>query len=310
MIKNNPLIFAVVLNYNGWQDATECVESLKKVTYSRLKILIVDNGSTDASGLELEKLVGENIELLTTNKNLGIAGGNNIGIKYALKHDADFVLILSNDTTATPDLIEPLLEVIINDQKIAAVGPKILYYDDPSLIWFAGAKINPFLARAPIIGANQPDASLTGVLDVDLLMGCCMMVRREAFEQVGFFDERFFFQNEDLEFSYRLKKADWTIKVSSDSRLYHKISRTITPESYDRWYYSTRNRLLFIQYNLNFLEQITATLFFVGTRPFKFFEWLLAGRVDLIQASLHGFKDFRNKRWGSLASAEEGGYEL
>jgi GT2 family glycosyltransferase len=129
-------------------------------------------------------------------------------------------------------------------------------------------------------------------------MGCVMLVKRRVFEQVGLFDERYFFQNEDLEFSYRMKKAGWKIKVNMEARIWHKIGRSIGTESYDRWYYATRNRLIFIKENLPFVQRITSGLFFAITRPFKFVEWIIRRRPDLIMATFHGWRDYRLQHWG------------
>lgn len=132
-----------------------------------------------------------------------------------------------------------------------------------------------------------------------------MLVKRQAFEQLGLFDERYFFQNEDLEFSYRIKKAGWRIKVNMEARIWHKIGQTVGTESYDRWYYATRNRLLFIKENLSFVQRITSGLFFAITRPIKFAEWLIRGRPDLIMATFHGWRDYRLQRWGPRISSTE-----
>jgi GT2 family glycosyltransferase len=294
---------AIVLNHNGWKDAVECVTSLLNSSYRNLKCVLVDNGSTDNSVAELTALAYKNgITLLRSVTNLGIAGGNNLGIRYALEQQVDYVLLVSNDVIVDPDCVERLVMVAQSDQRVAAVGPKVLYYSEPGIIWFAGAKINVWLARAPHIGANRPDRHLSGIHDVDLLMGCAILVRRQVFEELGLFDERYFFQNEDLEFSYRIKRAGWKIKVDMDARVYHKVGRTIGTESPERWYYATRNRLLFIDENLPPVPRLTAKVFFSLTRLPKFFAWLIGGRRDLIRASVEGWRDYRIRRLGARRS--------
>jgi GT2 family glycosyltransferase len=299
-----PSVTVVVLNYNGWSDTIECVTSLLKISYSHYQIIVVDNGSTDESPAKLSGFLdSDHIPLLQTGKNRGIAGGNNFGIRHALEGNAELIVVLSSDTTVEPDFLTKLVEVAVSDERIGAVGAKILYYNDPKYIWFAGATINPWLTRAPHLGANQPDSTFSGPWEVDVLMGCVMLVKRAVFEQLGLFDERYFFQNEDLEFSCRVKRAGWQIKVCMESRIYHKVGRTITPASYDRWYYATKNRLLFIKENLSFSQRITSKMFFAATRPLKFIEWLFRGRPDLIAATLEGWRDYRRQRWGIRPSA-------
>ena len=303
-----PLVYVIVLNYNGKHHSLECIESVLQVNYCNFQVVFVDNGSTDDSVAAIRERFGADgrLHVVENRENLGIAGGNNTGIRYALEQGADYVVTLSNDTKVSLDFLKRMVEVARSDSRIGLVGGKILYYDEPDVVWFAGAKFNPWLARAPHIGVNQPDNTLSGVWDVDLLMGCVMLVRREVFEQLGLFDERYLFQNEDLEFSYRVKRAGWKAKVNMEARIWHKIGRTIGVGSYDRWYYATRNRLLFISENLAFLQRLTALSFFILTRPIKFIEWIIHRHLDLIAATFDGWRDYRLGRLGPRASATSG----
>ncbi len=293
-------VWVVVLNYNGWRDTVECVESLLANDYPDFHVLVIDNGSTDDSYRELLRLNDPGkVSLVRTGRNLGIAGGNNCGIRHALAAGAEFVVTLSNDTVVAPNLLSTLVETASAEREIGAVGAKILYFSDPAYIWFCGARITPWLARAPHLYAGQLDSpALPAILNADLLMGCVMMLKRAVVDNVGLFDERYFFQNEDLEYSYRMKQAGWRIKVCTRTFVKHKIGRTIAADSYDRWYYATRNRLLFIHERLPRRQRLVANSFFIGTRPAKFAGWLLTGRRDLIAASLEGWRDYRRQRWG------------
>lgn len=293
-------IAIVVLNHNGWQDARQCVLSLLGQSSPADRIIIVDNGSTDDSVARLGDMAdGERVVLLRTEVNRGIAGGNNVGIRDALEHGADFILVISNDTVAAPDLLERLVGVAAVDGQVGAVGAKILYHAEPGRIWFCGGRMNPWLARAAHIAANVPDgSSLPALLDVDMLMACIMLVRREVFQTLGLFDERYFFQNEDLEFSYRMRRAGWKIKVDTRTHILHRIGRTIGAESADRWYYATRNRLLFIGENLAWPHRLVSFVFFAASRPLKFADWLRRGRPDLVAASVEGWRDYWGRRWG------------
>lgn len=294
-----PSVSVVVLNYNGWTDTVECVKSLRASTYRQMGIIVVDNGSTDDSEVQLRSFLDPlHIPLLQTGSNLGVAGGNNHGIRDALQRGAELIFILNNDLTVAPDFLEHLIRVAMSQERVGAVGPKILYADEPEYIWDAGDGMNPWLARTPPLCANKPAAAFVGTWEVEALIGCALLVKRKVFEDLGMFDERYFFQCEDLEFSYRLKKAGWCQKVSMDSRVYHKVSRTVSPTSYDRWYYATRNRLLFIRENLSLPQRVTSRAFFWGTRPLKFCEWMLRGRPDLIKATFRGWRDYRNRLWG------------
>ena len=104
----NPKIFIIIINWNGKRDTIECLESLEKLEYKNCEIVIVDNGSKDNSVDTLKNRFPQ-INLLEARRNLGFAGGNNLGMRYALEHGADFILLLNNDTIADGDLINQLL---------------------------------------------------------------------------------------------------------------------------------------------------------------------------------------------------------
>src|SRR6266568_5938037 len=123
------LSYIIILNWHGWQCTIECVESCKKLSYLNFRILVVDNGSTDGSEAILRERFPD-VELLQTGANLGFAGGNNVGIRYALEQGAEYVWLLNNDTTVDADALSALVRMAEGDTKIGMAGSKILYHDD------------------------------------------------------------------------------------------------------------------------------------------------------------------------------------
>lgn len=301
-----PFVVATVLNYNGWKDAAECVQSLLSSSYPNLKVIIVDNCSTDDSVVELSRLAdGQKVELLQTGANLGSVGGTNFAVRRALRTNADFILALSNDLVVSSDAISTLVETMQKEPAVGVMSTRIMYYDEPAKIWSCGFLMNSWLARGTDLIrrlADRPNEDR--LLDVDLLVGCVMFFRRELLEDVGLMDERYFYQNEEYEFFDRVRKAGWLVKVAMRPYVLHKIGQTIGTQSYDRWYYGTRNRLLYIKENLSQLQRITAKSFFYGTRPVKFAQWLLKGRADLVKATFDGWRDYRRLRLGKRLSTE------
>src|SRR5512141_114352 len=97
-----PRVAIIVLNWNGWRDTIECLESLQRLTYPNYQVVVVDNGSTDNSVEHIRKAYPR-VRLLETGKNLGWSGGNNIGIKYALGQETEYIHLLNNDTKAEPN---------------------------------------------------------------------------------------------------------------------------------------------------------------------------------------------------------------
>lgn len=305
----SPFVVATVLNYNGWKDAVECVNSLLSSSYANLKIVVIDNCSTDNSVDELSRLAdGKRVELVKTDANLGSAGGTAFAIRHAMKNNADFIFALSNDLVVPADAIDALVNAMVSDHAIGVISPKIMYYDRPERIWSCGFLMNHWLARGTdLVNRVRRSGHNAEILDVDMLIGGVMFLRRALLEQVGFVDERYFFQNEEYEFFDRIRKGGWRVKVAMNTSVLHKVGQTIGTESYDRWYYGTRNRLLYIRESLPLLQRITAKSFFYGTRPIKFCQWLFKGKADLIRATFEGWWDYRRCKLGKRLSTGDVG---
>ena len=140
-----PRVGIIILNWNGIADTVECLESVKKITYPKYDVVLVDNGSTGDDAEVLKEKYGDYIHLLCNSENLGFAGGVDVGLRYAMGtiHPAYF-LLLNNDTVVAPDFLDELVKVAESDETIGIVGPRIYYYDyrgENNILWFAGGKI-------------------------------------------------------------------------------------------------------------------------------------------------------------------------
>jgi GT2 family glycosyltransferase len=139
-----PRVDIIVLNWNGLRDTLHCLQSLKRADYPAFRVLVVDNGSSDASSTSIRQRFPE-VTLIENSENLGFTGGNNIGMRQALEEEADYVLLLNNDTEVAPDAVRLLVETAESDPRIGIAGPIIYYYDRPKMIWeacLAGAGLN------------------------------------------------------------------------------------------------------------------------------------------------------------------------
>src|SRR5690349_12247575 len=138
---NLPKVTIIILNWNQPHYTLACLKSLQKISYPDFKVIVLDNGSVDDSLAQIEALLSQlnfEVELIANGVNLGFAEGNNIGIRQALKQEADYVLLLNNDTEVAPGFLEPLVEFAERKPEAGIVGPKIYYYDEPQRIWSAG----------------------------------------------------------------------------------------------------------------------------------------------------------------------------
>jgi glycosyltransferase involved in cell wall biosynthesis len=126
----------------------DCLESLDRLTYGNIDVIVVDNASTDGTAAVIEERYGGRITTLVNRANLGFSEGNNVGIRHAIEGGADYILLLNNDTLVDPNLVDQLVEVISKTPEIGIVGPKIYYASPPDQIWFAGGEVHLFRGTA------------------------------------------------------------------------------------------------------------------------------------------------------------------
>ncbi|QYR20621.1 glycosyltransferase family 2 protein [Paenibacillus sp. sptzw28] len=257
-----PNVYIVLVNYNGANDTKECVDSLLKLNYRNFKILVVDNGSTEASDLN-HQINHPLVTLIKSKENLGFAGANNLGIRIALGAGADAVWMLNNDTIVTDDCLKEMVEVLYREPDTGIVCPKILYYSQPDTIWFAGGKLNWLKGNTHHIGQHRnKDMKQETEMDVNFATGCSLLIKREVFHSVGVLREDYFLYYEDTEFCCRVTKRSYAIKYRSDIIIYHKVSASTSANGL-KIYYMTRNNLMFMWRNVNKLVFLLFMLFFV-----------------------------------------------
>lgn len=242
--KSEPRVSIVILNWNSYRDTIECIESLRKVNYSNYQILVVDNGSTDDS-VKMIRGKFPDVNLIENEKNLGFAGGNNVGIERSLKSDAKYVMLLNQDTMVDSEFLKELVNVGESDSKIGAVQSKILKTESPELIDSLGQVWFPL--RGPKdskLGQSDHSSPAT----VQEIFGACaaaVLLRGEVLSKVGLFDELFFCVFEDVDLSWRVRLAKYRIVLAPKSIVYHKrgLSGGVGFESR---YYAKRNQLYLV----------------------------------------------------------------
>lgn len=287
---NEPLVYIIILNWNGWKDTAACCESCRKLACSNVRIVLVDNGSTDNSESILRERFPE-VEHIQTGDNLGFAGGNNVGIRHAIERGADYVWLLNNDTLVDPAALSRLVDTAEKNRRAGMVGSKILYHDKPSLIWYAGAVLDPERPhRLHHIGLRETDnRQYDDACETGYVTGCSLLARREMVEEIGLLDEGLFLYFEDSDWSVRAKKAGWKIMYAPESVVYHKISSSIGGEdSPVMLYYTARNLLCFIK--RNYPGKLLRTFFYA------LFEHVLVNmkkrRFSAAGAAFQGICDF------------------
>ncbi|MGD1024329.1 MAG: glycosyltransferase family 2 protein [Candidatus Sulfotelmatobacter sp.] len=216
----NPKVACIILNWNGGQDTIDCLAALKECTYPQLTVVVVDNGSTDDSAARI-RAAHPDVVLLESGENLGFAGGNNVGIRYALAHGAEYLWLLNNDTRPAPDAVSALVAKALTDRKIGAVASICYYADAPSTVQaWAGSRVDLWIGYGRLATEPHEDDWF------DSLNGTSMLVSRAAVEDAGLLDEGFFLYWEDTEFCLRLRKKGWRLAAAPDSCVLHKVNQS------------------------------------------------------------------------------------
>jgi hypothetical protein len=288
------LVYIVILNWNGWRDTIDCIDSCQKLSYPRFRILVVDNGSTDDSESRIRERFPE-IEILQTGSNLGFAGGNNVGIRHALTEGADYVWLLNNDTVVDPEALGEMVRAADIDERIGLVGSKIYYLDKPDVLWFAGGGINRITKLSYHLGSKKKDdGSYREDREVDFITGCSLLVKSRVLNEVGLLREEFFLYAEDTEWNRRIKKSGWKIKWAAGSRVWHKVSGGHGERNPFLNYYCVRNILHGVRLN----DPCHLPLTLASIVYNYVFMKLVQRDLTAVRWALVGFRDFMTGRFG------------
>jgi GT2 family glycosyltransferase len=254
-----PKVAVMVINYNGRHHLKSCLESLRDLTYPNYDVYIIDNCSKDGS---LEYIAGDFpwVKLINFEKNLGFAAAYNRSI--ALLQDVNLVAILNNDTRVTKEWLSALVNEIVKDQKIIAVGSKIRLYFSPELLHNAGSKISPVNGGFDIGLFEQDDGSFDLTRYVGALCGASMLVRKDLFMRIGGFDEDYFAFYEDVDFCWRAWLYGYNVVYTPFSVVYHKRGGSFGQNSALGTFLGGRNQLLTIIKNCQ-LPNLIIGLFFI-----------------------------------------------
>ena len=292
----------ILLNWNGKENTIKCLESLKTLNYPNYETIIVDNASSDDS-VEVISHKFPSVILITNQKNLGFAEGNNTGIRYALERETDYVFLLNNDAIVDEETVTELVQTAESDNKIGILGSKIYFYHTPERIQSAGAHIDVKTGRMlyPHYGKRVRAANGKAV-DVDAVSGTAMMVKRELIEKVGMLDPTFFCYFEDTDWCIRARKAGYRVVIVPMSKIWHKggvsTGGGATPTSI---YYSVRNHLLVMNKNYPISSAFHRLFRDLSIICLSLAYVLLSskvGRTEGIEALWRGIKDFYLKRLG------------
>ena len=287
-------VVAVVLNWNGTRDTVACVRSLARLEHPGLEVVVVDNGSRTAPDAALRE-AGFDVPVLATGVNLGYAGGNNVGIRWAEARGAEFVWILNNDAEVDAAALAPLLDAARRHPRGGAFGSRVLRGDDPSRIWVAWGTITWRQSLVRLVGENESDGPRFDVeREVEWIPGCALLLRVAALAEVGGFDEEFFAYHEDVDWAARARARGWTCHFVPASRVVHHIHGSSGGSSHYggfRKYLSARNTVLYARRHGNRGQTLVLALCILVTFPFQLLRRALSGEAAGVWIKQRGWRD-------------------
>lgn len=285
-----PKVSVIVLNWNGKKFLKNCLDSLQKVAYSSLEIIVVDNNSKDGSQ-EFVRKNYQNVVLIGNKENYGFAKGNNIGFEAST---GDYILILNNDTIVTSNFLDFLIKDFENDPKIACLQPQIRLSKNKELLDGVGAFLTftGFLYHFGYL-KNRMQVKYNKRIKIFSAKGACIFLRRKAIEKVGLFDEDFFIFFEETDLCFRLWLAGYSVVYEPKSVIYHLGGGdTASSNSYQhekRVYLSFRNMICCYIKNFGTRNLLTIMPFFIFTHTVLIFYYLLMMKIYMIKVILKAY---------------------
>lgn len=249
MKRSCPAVYAVVLNWNDAEHTIKCVESLNKVEYSSLEIVVVDNGSTDDSVERLHSQF-DNILIVPSNYNRGFAGGMNLGISESLERGADYIWILNNDVLIDdPGVLSDLVTELRNKPDIGILSPFIREYPNTDKIWFEAGRIDLTDGDVGHINITRDDFN-NRIVETDYVPFCGPLIRTDLIREIGLLPEDYFLYYEDADYCQSVREHGYRICTVLSSHICHEANAS-SGGTFDPIfsYYRSRNRFLFAKWN-------------------------------------------------------------
>ena len=289
----------ITINFNGLEDTCALIETIP--FNENMEVIVVDNASKNQ---EADIIINRfpQVKVIKSERNLGFAGGNNLGIQAA---QGRYLFLINNDTIFKEFNILPLIDRLESSPDIGIVCPKIRFAWDNNPIQFAGySKLSRITVRNYAIGFNEEDhGQYDTAHPTPYAHGAAMFIKREAIKKAGLMPECYFLYYEEIDWSMMFTRAGYQIWYDPKCTIFHKESQTTGQHSPLRTYYLTRNRLMLVQRNpLEFNKSLAYIYLFVIVALRDMLKYTLSTRFDLLRATLHGLWDFIFKHYNKLST--------
>jgi len=279
----------ITINYNGLKDTCALIETIP--FNDQMEVIVVDNASKNDEVSEIQNRFPY-VSIIKSDKNLGFAGGNNLGIKAA---KGKYIFLVNNDTIFKEFKIQALINRLESSDDIGIVCPKIRFTWGSNQIQYAGyTPLSKITVRNQAIGFGEEDkGQYETAHPTPYAHGAAMLIKREALEKVGLMPECYFLYYEELDWSMMFTRAGYKIWYEPACTIYHKESQTTGQNSPLRTYYITRNRLLLVKRNYDVFYKYLAYIYLILlVIPRDIFKTGLKGQYGLLKATLKGTHHF------------------
>lgn len=217
---NSPFVSVIVLNYNGQEYITNCLESILENSYDNFELIVVDNASTDGSLKTVQQHFSNNpkVKIIASPTNLGFSGGNNLGFEQS---NGQYIVFVNNDTTVPPDWLMPLVEAMENDSTIG-IAQSMIYTIDGKKIQTAGFLYsNGLIKKEQLFLGKSSDITFEPIFEVSFACGASMIIRRDILERMGAFEPEIPFFYDDTLLSLKTLLDGKKVVTVSASKIFH-----------------------------------------------------------------------------------------
>ena len=283
-----PKVAGIVLNYNGKDLTLQTLESLHAMSFPALDLFVVDNGSGDGSFAAVAEAFPD-VEQVRVEENRGVANGLNVGVRYVIDRDYDYLLLLNNDIEVDPEMLSEMVAVAESDKTIGCVGPKAYYYWERQVIWSAGGRICFREAVTKERGMGEVDrGQYDQTEEVDYINGCAILVRRSVMAEVGLYDPLFYLAVEDADWCMRMKRRGYRSVYAHKAVLWHMVSASTGTYKPGRTFQTGRSTAIFVRRYGSVGRRIMFLLFLAAAIPWAFVRELPSGNQGAAVAKLKG----------------------
>ena len=290
--------YVIVLSWNGREDTERCLDALAKISEPPIQVICVDNGSTDGS-VEAVRDGHPEVHLIENRRNLGFAGGCNVGTRWALAQGAEWVVLVNNDAVVAPDAIAGFAAAAEQRPDAGVLAGKLYLADRPDRVWYAGQR---FLAWLGYSGRHRGEGRRDGprydsIRPTDRANGALMAISRAAIDEVGLLDEDLFAYVEDVDWSLRARGAGFEVLFVPSAHGWHRVGGSTASATHNS-YYGTRNMVVVCERHQPLPPPLSVLRRGVILASFAAYALRQSNRRAALAAVRAGYRDARAGRLG------------